>query len=97
MITYSVVKAVEGERYFDGRTYAHLDDGRMVQLLGEVDGREYALLMTCGSALRAKADREAEYLGGEVVTVESQYWPGSTAILAAIAEAQTSRAADAVS
>jgi hypothetical protein len=87
MRTFAVVRQMESPAvYWDGHVYdfCPLNDGRLVRSIGETNGKHYAYFIVCGAALQEKAEQEAEAIGGYVVEVESEYWPGPRDILAAI-------------
>lgn len=85
MQTFAVVTEISKEDYFKAHPAIRVA-GRVevVAKTGEVDGRYYGTLMTCGAALEDKAQAVAREIGGFVVTVESECWPGSREILAGI-------------
>ena len=85
MKTYAVIKPISAVRYFDGHDYEEHEHG-LTRSLGIVNNQHYALYITCGGALRDKAENAASEINGIVVPVESECWPDSKAILESYAD-----------
>lgn len=88
MRTYAAIAPAVAIPMFDGGLYARLPETAEngARLVAPVVGTGFAILFTGGSALEARAIEEAaKYPGGFVVPVDSECWPGSSAIAAAIA------------
>ena len=94
MITYAVVVKCEAFPMFDGNIYAHLpgmEPKTMARCIGRIDGKDYAMVSTFGSALKVQASLLADKVDGWLIEVNSQYWPDGSAILNAMREMDNAR------
>lgn len=83
MKTYSVIVEVFNPFTFGSgsRMVATAKNGKLYRF-EERDGRYFAVLFTCGSALLERAKRELEELQGDfIVETNSQYFPGHAEII----------------